>query len=534
MRLKAFLKRHILWVGFLSVILPLLTILGLQYRSLVDLQKASAAAQRGLLKNYLEAVAKEVEYFYRTDTERALNVSSLAFTQDNFHKIPYCFKEAKGAKLLFVAFLEQGISQILFYHPSATCSRMPSPPEPTQLRAVKVALSPWKLLSLKDTPVESTNLTVDERDPENRLILKPVTDELSKVVGITGMIVDPVFFKERYLPKVIQEYLRKFFPDKEQENVIVTVHDGNNQPVLTTQAIQGQNDAVWMSFPFIFTDWRLSIQSRYLTPEQWAQRHFAINLSLSILMTIVLIGGIVLALQTASRAMRLSQMKTDFVSNVSHELRTPLSSIRVFGEFLRLGWVLEPEKIREYGAYIETESRRLTQLINNILDFSKIESGQKTYQFEKTDILEVVTETLKIFEIRLKHSGFSIMLESPPSPLPQVIIDPDAMAQALTNLLDNAVKYSGEAKEIVVRVGEQKGYITIAVTDRGIGIPLGEQKKIFERFHRVSTGLVHDVKGSGLGLSIVKHIVEAHYGKVTLESTPGKGSTFTIHLPIRE
>jgi signal transduction histidine kinase len=246
----------------------------------------------------------------------------------------------------------------------------------------------------------------------------------------------------------------------------------------------------------------------------------------------VLIGGIVMALRAASRAMKLSQMKADFVSNVSHELRTPLASIRVFGEFLKLGRVRESDKIQEYGEYIETESRRLTQLINNILDFSKIESGQKTYHFEETDVGQVVADTLKTFDVVLDQNGFTVNLERPSHPLPQVVIDPEAIAQAFINLLDNAVKYSGDSDEIEVKLAVHGDFITISVIDHGIGIASEEREKVFEKFYRVGNNLVHDVKGSGLGLSIVKHIVEAHHGKVTVESEIGRGSAFIIHLPV--
>jgi signal transduction histidine kinase len=263
-----------------------------------------------------------------------------------------------------------------------------------------------------------------------------------------------------------------------------------------------------------------------------ARRNFVLNLALSMALAAALLGGIALALRTASREMKLSQMKSDFVSNVSHELRTPLASIRVFGEFLRLGRVENPDKAREYGEYIETESRRLTQLINNILDFASIESGRKSYRFERACVEEVVAETLKTFDVRLRQNGFRIAYEGPAEPLPPVLLDPGAIAQSLSNLLDNAVKYSDGGREIQVRVRREGSWIAIAVQDHGIGIPRDDQTKIFDRFHRVSTGLVHDVKGSGLGLSIVRHIVEAHRGRVTVESQVGKGSTFSILLPI--
>ena len=175
---------------------------------------------------------------------------------------------------------------------------------------------------------------------------------------------------------------------------------------------------VTRSLSFVFSDWTLSLGSRFATPEQWAKSNFVLNISFSVLVAIILLGGIVLALRTASREMRLSEMKSDFVSNVSHELRTPLASIRVFGEFLRLGRVRDEPKVREYGEFIETESRRLTQLINNILDFSKIESGAKTYELDATDIEELLTDSLRNFEVSLRHQGFMLHFERPATAIP--------------------------------------------------------------------------------------------------------------------
>jgi two-component system phosphate regulon sensor histidine kinase PhoR len=225
-------------------------------------------------------------------------------------------------------------------------------------------------------------------------------------------------------------------------------------------------------------------------------------------------------------------MKADFVSNVSHELRTPLASIRVFGELLRLGKVEAPEKVREYGELIETESRRLTGLIDNILDLARIESGRKSYRLVPADLEEVVAETLRTFRVSLAPAGFRISYAASGEPLPRVAIDAAAIAQTMGNLLDNAVKYSGAARDVEVAVRREGGFAVVSVADHGIGIPRAEQAKVFERFHRVSTGQVHDVKGSGLGLAIVRHVAEAHRGRIELASRPGEGSTFSLWLPL--
>jgi signal transduction histidine kinase len=197
---------------------------------------------------------------------------------------------------------------------------------------------------------------------------------------------------------------------------------------------------------------------------------------------------------------------------------------------LKQGRVTLPEIVQEFGAHIETESRRLTQLINKILDFSRIESGHKEYRFAPLDVGALVAETAKAYEVLLQQEGFALRVAIAPTPALEA--DAEALTQALVNLLDNAVKYSGTGRVIQLRVAPQDEDVIIAVTDQGIGIAAAEQAKIFEKFYRVNTGYVHDVKGSGLGLAIVWHIAEAHRGKVTVTSAPEQGSTFTLHLPV--
>jgi len=526
--------RRVLWAGVLAVLLPLVVLLVLQYWWLADLERNSAIARKATLDNYLETIAKEVRFYYFKISERALNLPPEIFIEKEIQKAATHFKkkEIKGAKRLFVVSYKTRDS-IYFYDPKKQKMVVPDFSEETV--AVWAATSPWGWLRKKGTKIDTTTLSVDQHDARNRVILNPITDENWKLVGLAGLIVDQDFFEKVVLPDAIELSLPKFGDnDKEKHELLVVVRNGQKKQILPpTKEANPKKDRVRRSFDFVFTDWTIALQGDFASPEKWAKTNFAYNMTLSALLAAVLLAGIALTVRTAMREMKLSAMKNEFVSNVSHELRTPLSSIRVFGEFMRRGRVEDQEKVREYGSYIETESRRLTQLINNILDFSRIESGRKVYTFETADIEDILAGTLATFTVRLRDKGFDVSYQGPDEPLPEVEVDANAIDRAVANLLDNAVKYSSEDRSIALNLSREDDEVVISVTDHGIGIPRDEQERIFERFHRVSTGLVHDVKGSGLGLSLVQHIAEAHGGRVTVESEVGTGSTFTIRLPIR-
>ncbi len=246
---------------------------------------------------------------------------------------------------------------------------------------------------------------------------------------------------------------------------------------------------------------------------------------------LMLLAGLYLAYTNVRREIHLSRLKSDFVANVSHELKTPLALIRLFAETLELGRVPGEEKAKQYYRIINKESQRLTQLINNILDFSRIEAGRKQYRFIPTDLSRIVREVVEAYGFPIEKDGFTLEVEVAED-LPEVEIDPEAIEQALLNLVNNAIKYSPDQKFIRLEVRRDGERILIAVRDKGIGVAKADQKRIFEKFYRAENTLVHTTKGSGLGLALVQHIMEAHGGSVELLSAPGVGSTFTLVLPL--
>jgi two-component system phosphate regulon sensor histidine kinase PhoR len=203
----------------------------------------------------------------------------------------------------------------------------------------------------------------------------------------------------------------------------------------------------------------------------------------------------------------------------------------MFAETLELGRVKTEEKKKEYYSILSNEANRLSRIVNKILNFSKMEAGKKTYSFSKVNINEVVQNIFSTYKFHLQNNGFSFSINSENN-LPLIDADSEAISEALINLIDNAVKYSSEQKEIIINTGRSDGKIFVEVQDKGIGISQENQKRIYEKFFRVSTGLVHNTKGTGLGLTIVKHIMDAHNGEIKLKSNPGKGSAFRLEFKI--
>jgi signal transduction histidine kinase len=243
------------------------------------------------------------------------------------------------------------------------------------------------------------------------------------------------------------------------------------------------------------------------------------------------VAGFVFLYRTARRDLRLAQLKSDFVSNVSHEMKTPLSLVRMFGEMLSLGYERDEEERRRYHQLIVQESQRLGLLVDNVLDFAAIEKGRRRFDRAELDLSEVADEVLAAYREQLTAEGFALELELQ-RPGPRVSADRDALKQVLLNLLSNAMKYSREERRVAVSVRREGGEAVLAVADRGIGIDPAEHQRIFEQFYRVESGLTRETRGAGLGLSLVRSIVEAHGGRVSVDSTPGKGSVFSVRLPL--
>ena len=271
-----------------------------------------------------------------------------------------------------------------------------------------------------------------------------------------------------------------------------------------------------------------NVQIRSLDPSNSRTTVYLLMMGLAVGLAIL---GSVFFWRDVRRDLETAELRSLFVASVSHELKTPLAAIRMFAETLRLKRFREPEKETEYLDTIVNESQRLDRLIANVLDFSKIEKSRRIYRFENTSIKDVLESAVRVMDYPLRSKGFQLKL-GVRDELPEISADADALLQAVLNLLDNAMKYSGDSREIELSLIRDELNAIIRIRDWGIGIPASEHQRIFEKFQRVPDRKSEGVVGAGLGLALAEHIVEAHGGRIEVESRPGEGSVFSLILPL--
>lgn len=307
--------------------------------------------------------------------------------------------------------------------------------------------------------------------------------------------------------------------------------DQNGQLIAGTLDDRSGGLTVKTSFVDYFPPWSLEM---YHVPSSGWQRILASRRSLYVYIFLLIAGilfvGLILTVRSVSRELELAKLKSDFVSTISHEFRSPLTSIRQLAEMLQRGRVPSKERQQKYYDVLVEQSERLSLLINNVLDFAKMEEGRRQFNFEPVEVTTFLNDVIATLQPRLRHEAFHIEKHIDGSGT-RVSVDRLAMAEVLMNLVDNAIKYSHDQKKIQISSFTTDNQVVIRVHDFGIGIKKDEQAKVFDRFFRGSDGISKGASGSGLGLTLVKHIIEGHKGSITVDSEVSKGSTFTIRLP---
>jgi two-component system phosphate regulon sensor histidine kinase PhoR len=343
---------------------------------------------------------------------------------------------------------------------------------------------------------------------------------------INVLIIDPEKFISQKLDPKIQEIVKGKFD-------IAAFRSGEDLPFYTSNKKYNARKINDREPFWLLTNYLMGIEPKDITIADLTRDRVRRDLLIIGLMDIILLSGAWLIFRNVKKQVELSQLKNDFVSSVSHEIRTPLALITMYIETLEMGRVKNAGKIKEYYTIILNETTRLSGIVNKILSFSQIESNKRKYSLSDTNLNEIVENAAPAFRYSLESRGFSYAFQPEPD-LPTVMVDGEAITDAFVNLIDNAMKYSSEIKDIVVRTGKSENYVYVEVEDHGVGISEKNQKYIFDKFYRVTEmNLANKVKGSGLGLAIVKHIMDAHEGKIYVKSSPGAGSLFRLSFPLK-
>ncbi len=379
-----------------------------------------------------------------------------------------------------------------------------------------------KILSLNQDSIRRIEVCLVGKNNREEIFFFPL-DYTNNPSDFCGFLVNPsVFIKKNLAPEIKKLSHGEF-------TVSITNAKTHKEVILSNGQKLGniQQQKRLMLLP----NYAAAIFLKGKTIAQLVKERANRNLLTIFVIDIALFIGIWFMLKNLRKEIELTKIKSDFISNVSHELRTPLSLISLFSETLAANRIASPEKKNEYYKIIYQESSRLSRIVDKILSFYKIEGKKKTYNFQNVDLNSIIENILEKYNYHLSNSGFKYNFDKSPN-IPLIKGDEEAIAEAVINLIDNAMKYSPDRKEIEITTCLKDNFAIVKIKDYGIGIPIDKQKKIFEKFYRAQDKNTPDAKGAGLGLTIVKNIIDEHKGDIIIESSEGQGSSFILKFPV--
>lgn len=545
-------------VGLAVVVaIPVAVLFYFQFKSLDDIEETSAIVLRQLSRDTAESLAREIEeslkrphidLLLRPGQQSRLNPPDFAWLDTIFAEgmaaSPFIeelwlWSDGENERDPFYVFDRSSLQE----HDADQDARFHEAPVRHQ-QIVPLA----RQLGAQRRAIVAFPMTIDGRDKYVQLQLGFEGPNRERVTRLLGFMVDAEDLRTRYFPGLIARRLATVqqpvgFPPLE-----IYLADASGTPVTSsTERPTAETLVDERTFPLVFFDrelleyaapyeqqretWRVRTSYGDQTIPEIVSANTRPQMALMVVLALVMAGGVFFVASAAAREVRVAELKSNFVASVSHDLKTPLALIQLFAETLELGRVRTPERAQEYYRIINAEARKLTRLIENILDFSRMEAGLRPYRMEPASIGDLARRVVDDMSSQFAQTQFRVHLDVEPG-LPRVRVDEDAVVQAIENLLANAMKYSGEARDVEVHVGRADSHVCVSVKDRGIGISRKEQKRIFRKFYRVDAGLGGGPQGCGLGLAIVDHTMRGHGGFVRVDSEPARGSTFTLHFPI--
>lgn len=368
-------------------------------------------------------------------------------------------------------------------------------------------------------------------DTHRSLSLALINLDEESVIGYLHFPIDRTTLVQRALPRTI----KRFFGEGD-EGMNVWLRDWTQNEIIATntrEEYRRDKIEIWQRFPEVFDDWGLEVQVTNDSAAAAANASLIKNLVVLGIAVLFLLGALVFMFITAQRERELAQRQAGFLANVTHELKTPLAVMQAAGENLSDGRVDDQSRLKSYGNHIYNEAIRLRRMIDKLLDVAKADAGQSLIEAKPVYLNDVLSRYLRENEDYIKNKDFKLETdieeEVPPS-----MVDTGSFETIMGNLIENSLKYCKEEKEIAISLHHRDKNIIIKVRDKGVGIPKSAQKHVFDKFFRVEDAMTAETKGHGLGLSIVKNLVELNGGIVKVESEEGTGSVFTVEFPVMD
>ena len=353
----------------------------------------------------------------------------------------------------------------------------------------------------------------------------------NRVIGYFTFILN----QDAIVNELIAPLINQYFGGAENEGTVVWLHDHRKDVVLASNnpSIDFNVDLVdnRVRFPRFFSDWILKVA--FLNPPLTSayQETFRKNIIVLGFAVLFLLGSLLFMFYTAQKERELSMRQAGFLANVTHELKTPLAVMQAAGENISDGRVTEPDRLKKYGGHIYNESIRLRRMIEKLLDVAKYDAGQTLVNRAPQNLKTLLDTYLEANKEFIQEQGFELEYDTENATNFEILADADSIETILSNLIENALKYSSEKKKIIIKLFEDESQIKLTVRDHGVGIKKSELKNIFKKFYRIEDSLVAKTKGHGLGLSIVRNLIILNEGDVIVESDYGKGTTFIISFP---
>jgi signal transduction histidine kinase len=541
--INAIKKRSTLRWFFLGIgIIAVLALTTLNIYSLYALRESTIEAAKDNKKNQLEEFTSQVRYRFTSPffEIRKLNMDHLEKSWAISGSFPAHFKD-----VLHEAIQDSLFSEIHYIPDNVNGCYEPGLPiynfhKKSQLFTIAESV-PREVCDGFGISKSRTQAIPDEYRWNNRvsfdahrsMTLALINLESRKVVGHLNFLIDRDYLIQGYLEKEIKSQ----FGPTETSGLVVWLRDWMQDEILT-----GSDDSyIWdrnryeidfrQRFPDLLDNWVL--HATFLESPTVAASNASLTRNLFVLSfaVVALFGALVFMFITAQRERDLAQRQAGFLANITHELKTPLAVMQAAGENIADGRVTDDKKLKSYGDHIYNESVRLRKMIEKLLDVARVDAGQGMVEQTPLQIEEVVNQVCLSNKEHLASNGFSFELQAEDH-LPMAMVDPVHLETILNNLIENAIKYSTNEKFIKVEVEKRGNSIAVSVTDKGDGIPKKQQRLIFEKFYRVENTLTAKTKGHGLGLSIVKNLVEMNGGTISVSSRVNQGSTFTVIFPI--